>query len=212
MLRRHYPSLHLSEMNGRWVIRGRFPVTVDGTVIDNYLIEATILKDYPDSVPPFREIGGRIPREADWHVYQNGNCCPFVPDERWKHWPRGADMLDFLKGPVNDYFCSQTYRQLKGSYPFGERSHGVLGKWEYYTEELETIDFLVISKCLTYLSADSINNGWPCYCRSGKLLRDCHIKKVKDLRRKIEPQIAKISLQDFRGLYRRLVGTWPPKP
>jgi hypothetical protein len=197
-LLKHYPTLHLYREDGAWLVRGPFPVVVEDMIIDHYLIEILLPDDYPKSIPRLKEIGGRIPRKAAWHVYTNGYCCPFLPDERWKYWPRGLDIIDFLKGPVNDYFAGQTYRKLKGSYPFGERRHGKLGIIDYYSEELGTDDQAVIKKCLEYLSTPQPKGHWPCYCGSGERMRHCHFDKMKELHKKIDPRTASVSLSYWK--------------
>lgn len=192
-LLKHYPTLHLYQEDGAWFIRGSFPVMVDGVTIDYYLIEF-LLEDYPRSIPILKELGGRIPVEADRHVFTNGYCCPFLRDERWKYWPSGSDITDFLRGPVNDYFAGQTYYKLRGTYPFGQRGHGKLGIIEYYSEELGTADEAVIKKCLEYLSKDRPKGHWLCFCGSGKRMRHCHFDKMIELHEKIDPRTAERSL------------------
>ncbi len=197
-LRNYYPSLYLTQRGNRSVIRGVFPVQMEGEVIDTFLVEIELPRRFPEEVPFVREMSGRIPNLADRHVYTNGTLCLFLPEERWKYWPEGSSFLVFLTGPVNDFFLSQLYFEQHGAWPFGERRHSVLGIIDYYAEELGTDDLQVIAKCLEYLSAPQPKGHWPCYCGSGKRMRHCHFEKLSDLHRRIQPAVAANSLRYVR--------------
>jgi hypothetical protein len=193
-----YPSLHLYAETNVWFIRGAFPVKVEGQTIDHYLIEIWLPPDYPKSVPLLKELGKRIPLDPDNHVYPNGFLCVFLPDERWKYWPVGADIIAFLEGPVNDYFLSHTYHSKHNTWPFGERSHGKKGVVEYYAEELGTNNEVIIKRCLECLALKDPPKGhWRCFCGSGAKLRHCHMIKMIELRHKISPDTAKYTLTRY---------------
>lgn len=197
VLRTCYPTLHLHQKNGLDYIRGRFPVTINGVVIDNYLIEIEIPPDFPTSVPRVKEIGGRIPRIVDRHIFTNDCVCLFLPDERWKYWPRGSRFSEFMRGPVNDYFASQTYFEQNDRWPFGERRHAQLGILDYYAEELGTLNLRVIQRCLELLALDALRVDLPCYCGSSRPVRNCHLAKVIELRSKVDVETARNSLSYF---------------
>lgn len=198
VLRDRFPTLHLIEQSGQLTVRGRFPVISEGIVIDNYLVEITVPSDFPNSVPLLKELGGRIPKISDRHVYTGEYLCLFLPDERWKYWPRGLGFLEFLQGPVTDYFLSQTYFERTGQWPFGERRHGRNGIADYYAEELGTTDIKVIIACLEYLGKKHIKGHWRCYCGSGKQMRQCHFQTMQELRHKIDMRTARNSLSYFK--------------
>lgn len=166
-------------------------------MIERFFIEILIPRDYPQSIPTVKELGGRIPHDADHHVSPGGFLCPLLPDERWRYWPLDADILAFLSGPLNDYFLGQLYFQKHSVWPFGERGHGREGIVEYYSEELGTADLDVIRRCLEYLSKEQPKGHWPCFCGSGKVMRHCHFEKMIELHSKIDPKTAKYSLSFF---------------
>lgn len=178
-LQANYPSLHLIASGSTSPIRGSFPVKHDGKEIDRFLIEVTLPKDFPKAVPIVHEMGGRIPRTVDRHTYESGALCLFLPEERWRYWPEGSSFLDFLTGPVNDFFLSQLYFEQTGEWPFGERRHGALGILDYYVEELGTDDLRIIAKCLQYLSAPQPKGHWLCFCGSGRKMRHCHFELIQ---------------------------------
>jgi hypothetical protein len=190
-----YPNLHIYVENETVFVRGSFSITFESEVLDRYQVEIEFLPDYPDSVPVVREIGGRIPRAVDSHMISaTGQCCLFLPDERWKAYPKGCSFLDFLNGPVRNFFLGQTMVRLGQSWPFGEHAHGITGIIEYYKSLLETEDVLTILNYLDYMSKPVIKGHWPCPCGSGECLRKCHFERLIDLRLKIPPKTAKESL------------------
>ncbi len=202
----YYPSLYLTNAGSYPVIRGPFPVRLDQTVIDKFLIEIILLRHFPKDVPLVREMGGRIPKTIDRHVYEGDALCLFLPEERVKYWPEGSSFLDFLRGPVNDFFLSQLYFEQHSEWPFGERRHGALGIIDYYAEELGTTNLQVIAKCLEYLSAPQPKGHWLCFCGSGRKMRQCHFRKISELHQKIQPAIAANSLIYVKRLVERQTG------
>ena len=140
-----YPNLHLYVENRTVLVRGSFPVLFEGKVLDRYSVEIEFPHDYPESIPIVREVEGRIPRTLDFHmVTPDGICCLFLPDERWDVYPKGSRFLDFLNGPVRNFFLGQTMVHLGHIWPFGEHRHGINGIREYYDGLLGTTDFSAI--------------------------------------------------------------------
>ena len=190
-----YPNLHPYIENKTVFIRGSFPIIFQSKNLDRYSIEIEFPHDYPDSIPTVREVGGRIPRTLDSHIITpDGMCCLFLPEERWKVYPKGSSFLDFLNGPVRNFFLGQTLVRLGQSWPFGEHKHGIDGIFEYYADLLGTADLPIILQYLLYLSKPKIKGHWPCPCGSGKNLRNCHFDCLLALHQKIMPKVARESL------------------
>lgn len=194
-LRQELPTLHVSQQNGRTVIRGRLPVLAyDGTEIDNYQIEIELNKNHPKAPPIVREVGGRIPHTVHRHN-PAGTACLFVADQQWEYWDESRPVLDFIKnGPVRDFFFSQTYFEETGRWPFGERRHGFSGVVDYYLEILQTKSLDQVLAFLELLAADSIGSGKLCYCDKVKWLSDCHIERILHFRSKISRHRARYTL------------------
>jgi hypothetical protein len=151
--------------NGVVWIRGSFPIMSEGQELDRYVIEMKLLPDYPKSIPLVWEIGGRIPRTADFHVNPaDGTACILLPDERWRVWPSGSTLLRFLDGPVRNFFLGQSLVRLGEPWPFGQWGHGATGIREY-SELLETDDTRVVIGFLEMLTKTRIKGHWPCPCR-----------------------------------------------
>ncbi len=200
---RKYPTLRVLVKNDIVYIRGGLILEAsDGRELDRYSIEIQIPHNYPKSVPIVKEIGGRLAKIANRHFNPGDEtACLFLPDERYKYYPRGSTIIDFIEGSVKSFFLWQTNYDLNGSKSsFEERGHGVEGIIEFYSEELKTKDKSVILKFLDYLTAKKVKKHWRCYCGSGKQLRYCHIDKLNDLRAKISRDDVKNSLARIRDL------------
>jgi len=198
-----YPTLRVVVKNDVVYVRGGLILEApDGRELDRYSIEIQIPDDYPKSVPIVREVGGRLPKVADRHFNPaDDTACLFLRDERYKYYSQGSTIIDFIEGPVKDFFLWQTdYDLNKGKSSFEGRGHGVEGIIEFYSEKLKTKDISVIVKFLDYLTAKKVKKNWKCYCGSGKQLRYCHIDKLNNLRAKILRHDAKKSLAQVRDL------------
>jgi hypothetical protein len=191
------PTLHVSTEGRRVFIRGSLPLMdPEGSEeIDRYDIEIQLPLDHPKSLPIVREIGGRLSKIADRHFSISGGACLFVREERWRAYPKGATIIDFIQGPVRNFFLSQTYFDLTGKWLFGERSHNVDGVFEYYEEELGTNDPATITRFMMYLSKKVVKGHWDCFCDSGKRMRNCHFPKLLEMREKIPQEVAARSLK-----------------
>jgi hypothetical protein len=185
-----YPNLHFYVENDLVFIRGTFPILHDGKILDRYSVEILLVHDYPESIPIVREIGGRIPRAPDYHMNPGGDACLFLPDERWAVYPAGTSFIDFLKGPVHNFFLGQALVQTDQPWPFGQHGHGANGIRDYYSKLLGTEDPIAILKYLGYLSKPCLKGHWDCPCGSGRRLRNCHLNMLNDLRTKIPQHIA----------------------
>ena len=193
-----FRDLHFKMAGDFVVLHGTFPIIAEGMVRDEYSVEITLGRDHPKTLPIVREVGGRVPWIADRHVNQDGTACVLLPDERWRVWPVGSTLLDFLNGPVRNFFLGQSLVEQGDPWPLGQWAHGVEGIRNYYAELLGTQDVSVICAYLESLSAKRIKGHWPCPCGSGKRLRDCHGETVSNLRQKIAPETAGNSLRYFR--------------
>jgi hypothetical protein len=185
-----YPSLHFSSQGKTIFLTGSFPLLLENKVIDRYSIAIGFPAHYPGDLPFVREIGGRIPKTADRHVYSNGIACLFLPDERAWIWPEGSGLLEYLSGPVHNYFLSQSVFETDGVWPFGQRAHNWRGVLEFYSEKLGTLDREAIVRWLMVLREREIKGHWYCPCGSGLRIRHCHLQQISELHRKIPWTIA----------------------
>lgn len=210
-LRGRYPSLHLFiGRDGRATVHGTFPVrSPAGRVCDEYRVSIELLADYPRSLPVVREVGGRIPWKPEFHVDSDGTACVLLPDDRWRCFPEGAPFVQFLDGPVHDFFLGQSLVALGEDWPFGQWSHGPKGTLEYYQWLLGTHDAATIRRFLDVLAKLSFKRHWQCPCGSGEKIRRCCRARIVDLRRKIPPQVARKALDTLGARSKPVTRTRP---
>jgi len=191
----HYPELRFVTAADSVSLVGTFPVVFEGRVLDRYSVEIQLGRDHPRSLPVVREVGGRIPHHEDRHINaHDGTACVLLPDERWRLWPSGAPLLDYLNGPLHSFFLAQSLVERGDPWPFGQWAHGPGGIVEFYMELLGTKDVRIVLGHLDYLASKEMKGHWPCPCKNGKRLRDCHMKFLMDLRGKISRKDATNSL------------------
>lgn len=189
---KHQPELTVSRSNNLIILEGLFVVSGSAGPFDSYQIKAGITGGFPAEEPVVFEEGGRIPRIADRHVFpDHGNCCLGV----WEEWLLKAQdhrFETFLTGPMHDYFVSQTYYEVRGEWPFGERSHGRLGIIEAYGDILGIYpNEGTITDYLHLLSRQKIKGHALCPCGSGRRLRLCHNEDLQRLSEQIPTFMAK---------------------
>jgi len=167
-------TLHVSLEREVVRIRGTFPVRHVGEELDRYAIVLEFPGDYPDGLPIVREVGGRIPWTADHHVYTNGVACVLLPEQLWWSFPPGTRFLEYLKGPLHNYFLGQSVVAAGGTWPFGEHRHGPNGVIDFYAEQFGAKELQVIVRLLELVAEGRLKGHWSCPCGSGNKIRNCH--------------------------------------
>lgn len=202
-LEARYPDLRLLEESDTVFVRGSFPIAHEGHVLDRFQIEVEFPLDYPDRLPWVRETLGRIPHILDRHVLPtSGTACLFV-DESWLLSVGGdPSFLEFLDGPVRNFFLGQALVEAGKDWPFGERTHGLEGLLQAYGEWFGTEDEAVILRYLEYLSKKKFKGHWECPCGSGEKLRKCHLEEVRGLQARIPQRLVKLALERLRHAQR----------
>ena len=193
------PDLRLVLEGDTPSFRGSFQLANDGVVFDRFLIWITF-PDGPFKLPQIEEIGGRIPRHINRHVFGNGAICTEVPELtllRGRH-----SLVSYLDGPVRNYFLGQILVEQGQTWPFGEWDHGKAGLLQAYGEVLGVMDEHQIRGFLDCLGHRKVKGHWNCPCRSGKRIRDCHLTTLRKLQEVVSPSIARQGLARL-NVYRR---------
>lgn len=187
-LQKHYPDLRLVVKTEQPMFCGSFPICHDGGEIDRFQIEISF-PDGLNKLPSVREVGGRIPRDSDHHVNAGtGDICTDVPELILL---RGQpSLVEYLNGPVRNFFLSQIIVESGKPWPFGQWPHGKKGLLQAYGELLGVTEERQIRTYLDYLASKKVKGHWACPCGSTKWLRDCHAKQFADLRERIPRRIA----------------------
>ncbi|RKS03588.1 SEC-C domain-containing protein [Flavobacterium sp. 102] len=163
-------------------LRGMFDlIGQDGSLEDSYEIEIRAGINYPNEFPELFEIGGKIPKNIDWHIYAEGNCCICSPPEEKIICYDGIDLIKFIKSQVQPYLFNQTFRRKNG-YFLKERSHGALGWIEFFYEILKTKNISNIIMALNMvMSKQEPDRTALCFCGSKKKYRHCHRDAFREL-------------------------------
>lgn len=181
-----YKELSLKKEAGIPCVFGSFNLSDEyGAIEDTYQIEIKAVPDYPNSFPLVFETGGRIPRNVDWHIFEDtGNCCIASPPEEIIICNSGLTLLSFIDNQVKNYFYSQIFRNQNG-YFLKERSHGNKGWIEFFEETFMTDNIFNIEFGLNQIiEGKKIDRVSTCFCGSGKKYRKCH-KKSYDILSKL---------------------------
>jgi hypothetical protein len=160
----------------------RFPVTLEGLFevegpkgpVDAYEVRIEFSRDFPMVPPVVFDVGERLPRDIDRHVYSDGHACLEV----WPVWLAqnpAATAVTVLNGPVRNFFLSQSYYEATGEWPFGEYSHGHEGQREALRDAVRadsTADKDLLWRVYGLLKPPRRQNACPCGSR--RLYRKCH--------------------------------------
>ncbi len=185
-----FPNIEWKFCDTEFVGEGKFELQHAGATFDEYELLLRIPITFPNHEPTLFETGGRIAHSPDFHVNSDGSAC-YEVFEFWLASVGNPSVLNFIRGPVHNYFLSQTSYQLSGEWPFGERAHGVMGIIEAVAEAIDvnaTVE--AVAPILKVLSAWPAKGHHICPCGSGFRFRDCHRDAVACLHKKISPALA----------------------
>ena len=150
-------------------------------VSENDFYEVSIdLSSYPLRFPAVEEVGERIPKKADRHIYTDSGTCCFttVAKSQILLKTRIKTLEAFIKLIVLPYFNNNSFFELNQKYFTDEYSHGTKGILEGYADVLEIKNNF---KIVTILYDRLINNEAmyksKCYCGGIKPLRNCSTGK-----------------------------------
>jgi hypothetical protein len=176
-------------------------IIIDQKDEDSYTVEIYI-HNFSESFPIVKEVGERIPRNADRHIYSTGNCCFTTEAKEQLLLKKHVFTLSvFIRSIVIPFFQNNSYYEINKRYRYGAYSHGPQGNIEAYKEILNIDDinkviFILLSRVVNrYFSDDNI-----CFCSNDKKLKFCHINNYNDLLL-IDPTIIKEDLNNFFRLH-----------
>lgn len=198
-----YAELHFVPGDGGGFLTGYYPLSEDDRVWDRYQVKLQVPQDSRWGIPALYEIGNRIPWEPERHMGEYGKTCIVLPDAYWYEHPKGMSMLDFLKGPVRNFFVNQSLIDLgkKDVWKNGEWGHGAEGIVEFYATILGTREEKTILAYLDILKRFTLKGHWKCPCDSKRRLRNCHGELIKKLKTRIPQQVF---LESEKWLARKL--------
>lgn len=191
-----YPDLRLVVSGDRATFVGSIPIRSGEVEIDRFKVAITIPPTFPHDVPIIRETANRIPHTADWH--NPGDLCVIVPEE-WLIDSRSGSVLEFIRGPVRDFFIGHLLAEAGYGRPLGERDHGLSGLLQAYGEWFGTTDRKTVSRYLECLSHERIKGHWPCPCGSQRRIRNCHGESIRTIQTRVSSGIARKALARLKA-------------
>lgn len=181
---KHFKELSPIEKEGITILSGFIElVAEDREVLDRYEIEIHPKSDYPKCYPFVYEMGGRIPRNIDFHVYPAGHCCLAVPAQERIDCVNGITLTGFIQNQVLGFFFSQTFRSRNG-YFYKERAHGIKGKLQFYSEYLGLSSDNNVLMAMRMIAMNQEQGGHSaCLCGSKRKFQKCHRRIVRKLKK-----------------------------
>lgn len=161
------------------ILQGQVDLIINGNMYHRFDLTVQIHPDHPFRFPIVWETGDDIPRTMDRHVFpKTGNLCfGVIAEERLvcKDGIRLAWFFDKVLLPrLADEFCV-----INGGEYQKEKSHGIVGDWEFYFSELNTQNPAFVLTILTLLKlVIPPKSTDPCPCGSGISFNTCHEKNL----------------------------------
>lgn len=191
ILKARYPTLHAFIEDGKCRVRGTYSLTDGGRQIDRYQIELVLPDDYPASPPRVWETAERIPRDPDRHVYVDGALCLATPLALWIELDGRFTIDRVLDIPVRNFLIGNGLVEQGEPWPHGDRSHGAEGILEHFGELIGTSEPMTVARLLLDLVNEKVRGHWPCPCRSGRIIRNCHKDSFEKLRKVPKEELAR---------------------
>lgn len=174
------------------IVRGELDIIDrNGKHWETYQVEIHPNYRFPYRFPLVLEIGGKIPRIGDWHVYEDTeSCCIAVEPEEILICKDGLSLSTFVRDHVVPYFFNQTFRKIEGYYKNGEYAHGHAGIYQFYDEALKTKGDIreTIRLMIAIVNVTEPARTHLCFCGSNQKYRRCHreaYQKIAGLGREI---------------------------
>jgi hypothetical protein len=179
-----FSKLKIVDHEGEQFLRGQLDIIdSSGKLWDTYTVEIKGSEGYPTMFPKLYETGNSFPKIADWHVYESDkSCCVDVTPNEIILCKDGLDVVDYINRFAIPYLANQTFRKREGYYLYGEYSHGILGRVEFYQKKLKAKNPIELIKMFDLIIKD-YNPTRPTlcpFCHKTKF-RKCHRDTFREL-------------------------------
>jgi hypothetical protein len=181
-----FKKLCIVEQDGEKILKGELDIIdTNGKIWDTYLIEIKGTAGYPFSFPKLFETGDAFPKIVDWHVYEfdDKSCCIDVPPNELLICVAGLNIMDYIQQFAISYFANQSFRIREGYYLYGEYSHGIFGRIEFYQSKLKAKSPRELIQMFDLIIKDynPLRTAFCPFCKKVKF-RKCHRDVFKELR------------------------------
>lgn len=191
-----FDKLSIVEENEERFLKGSLDI-IDGTskVWETFQVEIKGSESYPYAFPRLYETKNAFPKNVDWHVYENDfSCCVDVPMSERIICKNGLNVVDYIKQFAIPYLANQLFRIREGYYIYGEYSHGIKGRLEFYQSKLKAKSpALLITMFDLILKDYNPDRREMCpFCHKEKF-RKCHRNSFREMQQ-IKEYVAQDSL------------------
>lgn len=168
-----------------------FELTPPGkpAISDTYSLRLQIPLGNPDALLGVYEEGGRLRRDPDEHINDDGSFCLGSPLRLRLLMRESVGLVAFLERCLVPFLYAATWRsQGNAGYPFGELPHYGRGLTEDYGALLGIPGHRPVAIALALLSARRrVANKRDCACGSGKRLGTCRCRHRLNALRVLAP-------------------------
>ena len=215
---RDYPLMALRPSAGKHlVLKGRFSFRARAAngdeISDSFALTIFVPKNFPKELPVVMETGGRIPREADFHVNtSDGTLCLGSPLRLLVALSKSPTLVGFSETLLVPYlFAISRKLQSGGNLVFGELAHGTVGALADYAEMFGLKDSTQVFDVLTLLGMKKrLANKRACPCGCNLRLGKCGFnRRVAQIRRLASRSWFKKHYTDAYPAGRRMAGSSP---
>ena len=171
-----YPGLKIkSQSSTEIVLEGAIELNRKAkgyTLSGEYFIEVVIPLS-AEELPYVLDKGNHI-ETCYPHRYIDGRLCLETDASIMLRFRDGFSLEAWMEEFVEPYFFSYEYYKRYGAFPFGERSHGLSGLVETYSDLWGEPDLKKTLLLMKAVSERDYRGHLPCPCGSGKKMRACH--------------------------------------
>lgn len=186
-----YPHLTIAETESNQ-IRLMGTVTVNRsacnyTLQKSYLIEI-LIPVFDAELPKIKSLDKAIDKSYSHQNKEDGTLCLETDTAIKLRFIDAFNLTEWMDEYVEPYFFSYEYFCRFGCFPFGERSHWIMGLVETYQDIFNEHDYIKAYKLIKYAGTKNYVGHEECPCGSGHRLRKCHgpflYPYMTDLRKK----------------------------
>jgi len=179
-----FPKISILHEDGEKILKGELEIIdFSGRLWETYSIVIKASTDYPKMFPKLFEMNNAFPKIMDWHVYETDtSCCIDVIPNELIICKNGLSVNEYIKRFAIPYFANQKFRELEGFYLYGEYSHGIFGRIEYYQSKLKAKNpyQLIQMFDLILKGYNPARTAYCPFCHKTKF-RKCHRSVFKEL-------------------------------
>lgn len=178
-----YPSFKFFKRDDSCVFNGEISlnhVFNDVRMTGKFNLEIIVPGDFPLAFPKVMELSDNIDKDYP-HRYTNGQFCLASDLELKMFFSQSEDICLFVEKYIIPYLYTYRYYKEYGVYPYGDRSHGVMGNIEYLKDLFVVENWDQVFNLIFFIIQSPYRGHLMCPCGSGNRIRNCHGSVLKQM-------------------------------